>query len=72
LQQKSADSAPFGRVNQALSERHNGLSCVETFSNAVNFATGDGLDIVDTNSYRAARKSSMLSAVGARKIASTR
>ena len=56
LQQESADSTPFGRVNHELSELDNGLSFVEAFSNSVNFATDDGLVIVDTSSYRGGQK----------------
>ena len=56
LQQESAGSTPFGRVNHELSELDNGLSFVEAFSNSVNFATDDGLVIVDTSSYRGGQK----------------
>jgi alkyl sulfatase BDS1-like metallo-beta-lactamase superfamily hydrolase len=56
LQQESADSTPFGRVNHELSELDNGLSFVEAFSNSVNFNTDDGLVIVDTSSYRGGQK----------------
>jgi glyoxylase-like metal-dependent hydrolase (beta-lactamase superfamily II) len=56
LQQESSDSTPCGRVNHELSELDNGLSFVEAFSNSVNFATDDGLVVIDTSSFRGGQK----------------
>ncbi len=49
---KSGDSVaqPFVRINHELSELDAGLSFVEAFSNTVNFATEDGMVVVDTSS----------------------
>ena len=52
LRSEHTNVRPFNRINHELSELDNDLSFVEAFSNSVNFATDDGLVIVDTSSIR--------------------